>query len=267
MCRRRKRRGRDERATRWAKIGGCRRIEGVFNDSHDSTSSNMGTSRPRESAESLRDVEVDSSPLTGAGEPSRARRSTRSYSLSGFTFEEELLPLTLSESTAEASPAIPKNVGVVKGLLLPSHSTQSNQVCRHCAHCWSTKWVSRSSRFLLGGWLTFPTVGSGIFSSPGVIVANTNSVGASLLVWIAGCLLGWTGASSFAELGCAIPLNGGAQAYLNHAFNPLISYLFAWTAISVRLPLYTTPPKCSHGSGSQTRRQRNHCRCYIPQLA
>lgn len=60
-----------------------------------------------------------------------------------------------------------------------------------------------------------------------------SSVGASLSVWALGSVLAWTGASSYAELGCAIPLNGGSQAYLGLAFNPLISYLFAWTAISV----------------------------------
>ncbi len=68
-------------------------------------------------------------------------------------------------------------------------------------------------------------------SSPGVVVANTNTVGASLAVWLASGLLAWTGASSFAELGSAIPQNGGAQAYLSYAYGPLISYLFAWTAI------------------------------------
>ena len=75
-----------------------------------------------------------------------------------------------------------------------------------------------------------------ISSSPGVVVANTRSVGASLLVWLASGLLGWTGASSFAELGSAIPLNGGAQAYLAYAYNPLMSYLFAWTAIAALKP-------------------------------
>jgi len=37
-------------------------------------------------------------------------------------------------------------------------------------------------------------VGSGIFSSPGVVVAEVGSVGASLLVWLASGLLAWTGA-------------------------------------------------------------------------
>jgi amino acid transporter len=67
-------------------------------------------------------------------------------------------------------------------------------------------------------------------------VANTNSVGASLAVWLGSGLLAWTGASSFAELGSAIPLNGGAQAYLAYSYGPLTSYLFAWTAIIALKP-------------------------------
>lgn len=57
-------------------------------------------------------------------------------------------------------------------------------------------------------------VGSGIFSSPGVVLASVGSAGGSLVVWVASGLLAWSGASSFAELGSSIPVNGGAQAYL-----------------------------------------------------
>lgn len=64
-------------------------------------------------------------------------------------------------------------------------------------------------------------VGSGIFSSPGVVVASVGSVGASLVVWLVSGALAWTGASSFAELGCAIPLSGGAQAYLAYSVSAL----------------------------------------------
>ena len=70
-------------------------------------------------------------------------------------------------------------------------------------------------------------------SSPGIVVANTQSVGASLVVWIAAGVLAWTGASSFAELGTSIPVNGGAQAYLAYAYGPLMSYLFTWTSIAL----------------------------------
>lgn len=71
-------------------------------------------------------------------------------------------------------------------------------------------------------------------ASPGVVVANTQSVGASLAVWFAAGILAWTGASSFAELGASIPLNGGAQAYLGYAYGPLMSYLFTWTSLALR---------------------------------
>lgn len=57
-------------------------------------------------------------------------------------------------------------------------------------------------------------IGSGIFSSPGVIVHSTKSVGSSLVVWLVSGVLSWTGASSYAELGSMIPQNGGSQAYL-----------------------------------------------------
>ena len=45
-----------------------------------------------------------------------------------------------------------------------------------------------------------------------------------------------TAHSSFAELGSAIPLSGGAQAYLAYAYHPIVSYLYAWTAISTLKP-------------------------------
>ena len=71
-------------------------------------------------------------------------------------------------------------------------------------------------------------------SSPGIIVENTQSVGASLAVWVAAGVLAWTGASSFAELGASIPVNGGAQAYLAYAYGPMISYLFTWSTIALK---------------------------------
>lgn len=107
-------------------------------------------------------------------------------------------------------------------------------------HMWST---SMSDCFMVSGiggsaltsgmaLVVGMQVGSGIFSSPGVVVASVGSTGASLLVWFVSGLLAWTGArydeglasannSSFAELGCAIPLSGGAQAYL--------AYSVCWT--------------------------------------
>lgn len=79
-------------------------------------------------------------------------------------------------------------------------------------------------------------IGSGIFSSPGVVTLNTGSIGASILVWLLSGILAWTGASSFAELGASIPLNGGSQAYLNYSFGPMTSFLYTWSALTALKP-------------------------------
>lgn len=81
-------------------------------------------------------------------------------------------------------------------------------------------------------------------------MANTHSVGASLAVWLASGLLAWTGASSFAELGSSIPVNGGAQAYLQYSYGPLVSYLFAWTSIFLKpgMSLFTQKIYCEPDS-------------------
>ncbi|KAI6045787.1 amino acid permease-domain-containing protein [Pisolithus marmoratus] len=150
-----------------------------------------------DSTDSLRNLELSDGPMA----PSERGRS---ISFSGFDFQQDLLPLSasLSEPDGVRGETVEKSIGLVQGI----------------------------------GLVVGLQIGSGIFSSPGVVVANTHSVGASLTVWVASGLLAWTGASSFAELGSSIPLNGGAQAYLAYAYGPLVSYLFAWTAIFALKP-------------------------------
>ncbi|RFU34669.1 hypothetical protein B7463_g1599, partial [Scytalidium lignicola] len=79
-------------------------------------------------------------------------------------------------------------------------------------------------------------IGSGIFSSPSQVNANAGSPGASLIVWVMAGVLAWTGAASYAELGGAIPLNGGAQVYLSKIFGDLAGFLFTWCAVVVLKP-------------------------------
>ncbi|KDQ60787.1 hypothetical protein JAAARDRAFT_31763 [Jaapia argillacea MUCL 33604] len=160
------------------------------------------SSTSHESEESLRALEISEGPeyLEVVATPRRGR----SYSVGGFDFHQDLLPLSTSLSEPDAShpEAGEKSISLINGIAL----------------CVGLQ------------------IGSGIFSSPGVVVANTQSVGASLAVWLASGILAWTGASSFAELGSMIPVNGGAQAYLAYSYGPLASYLFAWTAISALKP-------------------------------
>lgn len=51
-------------------------------------------------------------------------------------------------------------------------------------------------------------IGSGVFTSPGSIDTNVPSPGVALVVWLVGGVLAWTGASTMAELGTAIPGEG-----------------------------------------------------------
>jgi amino acid transporter len=79
-------------------------------------------------------------------------------------------------------------------------------------------------------------IGSGIFSSPSQVNVNAGSPGASLIIWCIAGVLAWTGGASYAELGGAIPLNGGAQVYLAKIFGELAGFLFTWCAVMVLKP-------------------------------
>ncbi|KAK4239426.1 hypothetical protein C8A03DRAFT_14185 [Achaetomium macrosporum] len=79
-------------------------------------------------------------------------------------------------------------------------------------------------------------IGSGVFTSPGSIDTNVPSPGAALLVWFVGGVLAWTGASTMAELGTAIPGEGGVQPYLKYIFGDIFGFLAAWTWVVAVMP-------------------------------
>lgn len=56
-------------------------------------------------------------------------------------------------------------------------------------------------------------IGSGVFTSPGSIDVNVPSPGIALVIWLVGGVLAWTGASTLAELGTAIPGEGSSIMY------------------------------------------------------
>lgn len=73
-------------------------------------------------------------------------------------------------------------------------------------------------------------IGSGVFTSPGSIDTNVPSPAAALVVWLVGGVLAWTGASTLAELGTAIPGEGEGFYHFSITFflkkNNLYFYLF-----------------------------------------
>jgi amino acid transporter len=164
-------------------------------------------------------------PLNEPGSPSRPLdgRHGRSYSVSSaFDFAGNLFPLssTAAGYTSLGAPA--------SGPLNPSHGLggQGASLEKH-----------KSLTFLNGLSLVVGLIiGSGIFSSPAEVNKNIGSPGASLIVWVVAGLLAWTGASSYCELGGAIPLNGGSQVYLAKIFGEWAGFLFTWCAVIVLKP-------------------------------
>lgn len=149
---------------------------------------------------------------------SRATHS-RGYSVSSaFDFAPALFPLSASGAgyTAVGTPSTPALGGNTDGSLEKHKSL--------------TLWKGGLS--LVVGLI----IGSGIFSSPAQVNINAGSPGAALIVWFLAGLLAWTGAASYAELGGAIPLNGGPQVYLSKIYGEWAGFNFTWCAVVVLKP-------------------------------
>ena len=163
----------------------------------------------------------DEDPLDSANPASRPGHM-RSYSVSSaFDFTPALFPLTSTTGGyaalgAPSTPGAEQHQGILDGGNLEKHKTLT---------------------YLNGLSLVVGLIiGSGIFSSPSQVNSHAGSPGASLVVWAVAGILAWTGAASYAELGGAIPLNGGAQIYLSKIFGEMMGFLFTWTSILVLKP-------------------------------
>ncbi|KAF2710685.1 hypothetical protein K504DRAFT_428896 [Pleomassaria siparia CBS 279.74] len=167
------------------------------------------------------DDEDPLSELNPAGHGAGRLRHNRSYSVSSaFDFAPNLFPLS---STAQGYTALgaPSNAALDPSGVMSGGSLEKN----------------KSITYLNGLSLVVGLIiGSGIFSSPSQVNRNAGSPGASLIVWVVAGILAWTGAASYAELGGAIPLNGGAQVYLSKIFGEWAGFLFTWCAVCVLKP-------------------------------
>lgn len=162
---------------------------------------------------------VDEDPLE---ESNPAGRLDRSYSVSStFDFSANLFPLSSTTGGGGYAPigaptSSTRAAGGLAGGSLEKHKTLT--------------YLNGLS--LIVGLI----IGSGIFSSPSQVSSRVGSTGAALIVWVISGILAWTGAASYAELGGAIPLNGGAQVYLAKTFGELAGFLFTWVAVLVLKP-------------------------------
>lgn len=164
----------------------------------------------------------DEDPLAEGNAASGARHA-RSHSVvsSTFDFASNLFPLSSTAGAGYTALGAPTSQS-----LDPTQALNGGSLEKH-----------KSLTFLNGLSLVIGLIiGSGIFSSPSQVNTNAGSPGASLLVWVIAGMLAWTGAASYAELGGAIPLNGGAQVYLSKIFGEWAGFLFTWDAVIVLKP-------------------------------
>lgn len=71
-----------------------------------------------------------------------------------------------------------------------------------------------SSIFLI----TNRIIGAGVFSTASTILTLSGSVGTSLIMWVVGSIIAFTGLLTYMELGSAIPRNGGEKNYLEYMY-------------------------------------------------
>ena len=79
-------------------------------------------------------------------------------------------------------------------------------------------------------------IGSGIFASPGFVVADVKSPAAALFVWAMCGMLTLAGALSMAELASAMPRSGGESVYLTRAFHPIVGFWYTWVTSTLAKP-------------------------------
>jgi len=79
-------------------------------------------------------------------------------------------------------------------------------------------------------------IGSGIFLVPAEMMRAVGSAALVYLAWIAGGILSFFGALTYAELGAMKPQAGGEYVYVRDAYGPLAAFLYGWTWFVVAKP-------------------------------
>ncbi|KAL1959962.1 hypothetical protein VTO42DRAFT_630 [Malbranchea cinnamomea] len=181
-----------------------------------------GSSSPPGISSSRRASLENDDPLSNSIYDGPQTRTGRSYSISSaFDFGGNLFPLSQTVGGGYAPLGAPSVLSLDRQAGVLDGSLEKRKTLTYL-----------NGLSLIIGLI----IGSGIFSSPGQVSSKVGSPGASLIIWVVAGILAWTGAASYAELGGAIPLNGGAQAYLAKIFGELIGFLFTWCAVFVLKP-------------------------------
>lgn len=76
-------------------------------------------------------------------------------------------------------------------------------------------------------------IGAGIFRTPSLVAANSDSGTLFLLAWLMGGFVSLIGALCYAELTTTFPHTGGDYHFLMRAFGKRLAFLFAWARLSI----------------------------------
>lgn len=75
--------------------------------------------------------------------------------------------------------------------------------------------------------------GAGVFTTAGLLLRDLGSPLAVLAAWAIGGVLALCGALSYAELGAALPRNGGEYQLLSRIFHPAVGFVAGWVSFIV----------------------------------
>jgi len=73
-------------------------------------------------------------------------------------------------------------------------------------------------------------IGSGIFTTSGLLLRDLQNPLLMLLLWAIGGIIALCGALSYGELGAAFPHAGGEYVFLSRLFHPLAGFLSGWVS-------------------------------------
>jgi APA family basic amino acid/polyamine antiporter len=76
-------------------------------------------------------------------------------------------------------------------------------------------------------------IGVGVFTTTGYMVAALHSPAAILAAWFVGGVAAFCGALAYAELGSALPRNGGEYQLLSRIFHPAFGFVAGWVSLIV----------------------------------
>jgi APA family basic amino acid/polyamine antiporter len=76
-------------------------------------------------------------------------------------------------------------------------------------------------------------IGTGVFTTTGLLVRDVGSPPAILVGWLMGGVLALCGALSYAELAASVSQNGGEYRFLTHIYHPAVGFVAGWISLIV----------------------------------